>query len=246
MRAIVTGASRGIGRAIAEAIVARGGRVYAVARSPDALEELERASAGAVTPRIVDLGDARARAGLAADGARALGGLDVVVANAGMIHRRPVVALGADDVREELELNYLAPLELLLDASRIMAGAEPIAAAGSDRARAGVLVAIASNLAYRPVPGALGYAASKAALLSAVRSLALELGPYGVRANAVVPGLVETDMVRARIDADRAGANRLQALERIARPAEIAEAVLYLIDAPFVTGHELVVDGGRR
>jgi NAD(P)-dependent dehydrogenase (short-subunit alcohol dehydrogenase family) len=115
------------------------------------------------------------------------------------------------------------------------------------------MVLVASTLALAPAPLTAAYAASKAALISVARSLAIELGPRGVRVNAVAPGVVDTEMIRApRPGEDSAAAvaarlerlRRLHLLGRLGSPVDVAEAVLYLLCAPYVTGTILTLDGG--
>jgi NAD(P)-dependent dehydrogenase (short-subunit alcohol dehydrogenase family) len=145
-------------------------------------------------------------------------------------------------------VNFTSPLLMAQRAGTAMA------AQGSGR-----IVLVASTLALGPAPLTAAYAASKAALVSAARSLALELGPRGVCVNAVAPGVVDTDMVRSvRPRADGAQhpeperalteqleyLRKLHLLGRLGRPQEVAEAVLYLLCAPYVTGTVLTVDGG--
>lgn len=234
-RVLVTGASRGIGRAVALALVARGSAVAACGRDEAALASLVAAaqeaglsSGGRVVPIVAELTRADERARLVVDAAAALGGLDALVLAAGIARHAPVGALAEADFDATLSANLVAPV-LLAQA------ALPHLADG-----AGV-VFVGSNLALRPVSGTLVYAAAKAGLDAAARGLALELAPRGIRVNLVAPGVVDTDMVRGR---DLEALAAVHPLGRIARPGEIAGAVLALLDAPWTTGTTLVVDGG--
>ena len=144
---------------------------------------------------------------------------------------------------EQFEINCFAPGLLARDA------ALHLAAHGG-----GAIINVASTLGLKPAPLTAAYAASKAALISLTRSLALEQGAHGVRVNAVAPGVIDTDMIRAErraadgsalpVEAQLEALRKLHLLGRLGAPAEIAQAVLYLLDAQFVTGTVLVADGG--
>ncbi|MEZ4255261.1 MAG: SDR family oxidoreductase [Polyangiales bacterium] len=222
-RVAVTGASRGIGRAIAEACVAEGMQVVSIARTTD----------GAVGARTVacDLADSSARAALVPKVLEELGGLDAWVNNAGIARHGPLVTATDDDVRATFELNFFAALDLARAALPALLASQ------------GSLVFVASTLALRPAPGTGAYAASKAALVAMMRTLALEHGPAGVRVNAVAPGVIDTDMVRGRDDLDAVRA--LHPLGRLGTPEDVAGAVLHLLRAPWTTGTVLAVDGGQ-
>ncbi|MDW8363199.1 MAG: SDR family oxidoreductase [Myxococcales bacterium] len=232
--ALVTGGSRGIGRATVLALVARGARVAAVGRDARALDDLVAAApAGAVVPLRADLSHPSGRAGLVDRAAEALGGLDAMVAAAGVIVRAPALEARFDDLRAQMEVNFFAALELMRDAGARMT-----------RTGGGGIVAVASTLAVRPARDTLGYAASKAALVAAVRSLALELGAAQVRVNAVLPGVVETDMTRELLATDRERLLALHPVGRLGTPEDIAQAIVWLLEAPFVTGQAVPIDGG--
>jgi NAD(P)-dependent dehydrogenase (short-subunit alcohol dehydrogenase family) len=246
-RIALSGASRGIGRAIARALLARGDQLAVIGRDVAAL----RAVVG------VDAGHAVIEADLAlTTGAEqsieraieALGGLDALVCAAGVVEYTALEALTPETLRRQLEVNFVSPLRMAQRAAQAMG-------------EGGAMVMIASTLAFGPAPLTAAYAASKAALVSGVRSLALELGPRGIRVNAVAPGVVDTDMVRvvrlqagerppegeaavARIEAQLEALRRLHPLGRLVTPEEVAYTVLYLLDAGYVTGNILPVDGG--
>jgi NAD(P)-dependent dehydrogenase (short-subunit alcohol dehydrogenase family) len=234
-RVLVTGASRGIGRAVALALVARGSAVAACGRDTAALDALVddarrvgAASGGRIVPVVAELTHADDRERLVAEAAAALGGLDALVLAAGIVRHAVVGALTEADFEATLAANLVAPVMLAQAAlPRLVDG--------------GGLVFVGSNLARRPVPGTLAYAAAKAGLDAAARGLALELAPRGIRVNLVAPGAVDTEMLRGR-DLDALAA--VHPLGRIGRAEEIAAAVLALLDAPWTTGTTLVVDGG--
>lgn len=227
---LITGASSGIGRATAERFAAGGDRVVNFDRRPP-----EDGDGGAewVELDVTDWDAVRAAVDRAA---AAGGGIDVVVANAGISLRRPFLDMGEKDVRTLLDLNLVGVIALWQAAARHMVAA-----------RSGVLLATASTNASVGYPLYADYNASKAAVLALCRTVALELAPH-VRAACVSPGYVLTPMQRAEYnDAMLAEVNERIPIRRHAEPAEIAEAFHYLASpqARYVTGQQLVIDGGE-
>ena len=249
MRVLVTGASRGIGRAVAQRLHARGHALALSARTAAHLEstlaELPGARAVAAELTRDDEVDSLVPRAVAA-----LGALDAFVHCAGIVRYGPALEITRADLDVQLRVNFVAGFALTQAASRVML------AAGSG----GAIVHVASTLGLRPAIGSAAYAASKAALIASTRAFALELAPHRVRVNAVAPGIVDTDMVRVVRAADRDSLTPEQTAERLAvqmkalaalhplgrlgTVEEIAEAVEYLLGAEFVTGSVLVVDGG--
>jgi len=243
--ALVTGATRGIGRAVVELLVARGRRVVACARNERTLAELARTHLGRVVGIPVDLARPGAAVWAVEEAWRQVGSIRQLVYAAGVVRYAPVGSIDDEALRAQLEVNFVAPFTMLQHAGTRM----------RDEG-GGTMVAVASTLAFRAAPTTAAYAASKAALASAVRSFALELAPT-VRVNGVAPGIVDTDMVRVprralapeesvemHIDEQLEGMRELHPLGRLGTPADVAEAVLYLLDASWVTGSVLTVDGG--
>jgi len=249
-RVLLTGASRGIGRAIAEQLIARGARLAVVGRDRRALRQVVNERAGHLV-LDADLADPSAAEEATSHALHGLGGLDAFVACAGIADHAPIGAITRAKLERQLTVNFTSPMLMAQRAGVAMA-----------EAGSGSMVLVASTLALGAAPHTAAYAASKAALVSAARSLALELGPRGVRVNAVAPGVVDTDMVRSvrpRPDGtpdprppEQALASQLEGLRgqhllgRLGTPEEVAEAVLYLLCAPFVTGTMLTVDGGLQ
>jgi 3-oxoacyl-[acyl-carrier protein] reductase len=222
-RVLVTGASRGIGRAVAELLIARGHAVAALARDRAGCETI--AGARAIGADLIHAEDAVDRA------AAALGGLDAVVHAAGVAKHAPIDAIDERDLEDAWALHVRAALRLTRDAARMWRG----------EARGGSIVHVASTLASSPAPSTLSYAASKAALVALTKTAALELAPFGVRVNAVAPGVVETDMTRGRdLDALRA----LHPLGRLGTPGEVADAIVFVLFAEWMTGSIVTIDGG--
>lgn len=249
-RYLVTGASRGIGRAVALRLAARAEVVAVVRTSADA-RALSDASGGRIGSLLVDLADRDARARLVGDCERSFGPLDGLVHAAGLGEHRRLEAIDRAQVDRHFEVNVFAALEL----------AQHLAASLRARAASGSIVFVTSTLAERPAPGTAVYAATKGALGSLTRALALELAPDRIRVNALAPGVIDTDMVRAprlapgeampegaarkeREEAQLRELASLHPLGRVGRPDEAAEAIDFLLHASFATGTVLTLDGG--
>jgi len=217
---LVTGASRGIGRAVAERLLARGDAVVLLARDEARLHEVAGGRAPVLVADLVEDPDV-------VDAAAALAGsLRGIVHAAGVAWHAPVPDITDAQIEQMHRLHFVAPLKM--------------AQAFARRGAGGAIVHVSSTLGRRPAPGRAVYAATKAALDSLTRTLALELAPLGVRVNAVAPGVVATDMTRD-LDLDA-----LAALHPLGLGAvdDVADAVLYLLDARWATGTILTVDGG--
>ena len=244
-RVLLTGASRGIGKAIARVLVARGARLAVVGRDRATLAAAV-ADSGEHALLVADLADPDAAPACVERAVRALGGLDAFVSCAGVVKYASVADTVPEALAQQLTVNFSAPFAMARSAI------EPLRAAGG-----GAMVFVASTLGLAPAPLTAAYSASKAALISACKSLALELAPDGIRVNAVAPGVVDTAMVHVLRPGGASGAEpeaalraqlealrRLHPLGRLGRPEDIAESVLYLLSAAFVTGTVLPVDGG--
>ncbi|MDQ1656218.1 MAG: hypothetical protein QOD41_1301 [Cryptosporangiaceae bacterium] len=237
--ALVTGASRGIGRAIAIALAAQGAAVALGGRDLDALEET-RAAIGADNAVVVpaDVTDPAAIREMVSTAIGALGHLDIVVNNAGgNTFSVPFDAMRPDGWDKVLRLNLDSVVEVCRTVAPHLLGR------GS-----GSVINVASVSALVAMPGMSHYAAAKAAVVSLSRSLAVEWAGQGVRCNALVPGWVATDLTdfaRADPKLERYLIGRVP-MGRWATPEEIAGPAVFLAaDASaFVTGHTLVVDGG--
>lgn len=240
--ALVTGATGGIGSAICAALAKEGRIVLASGRNGAALQALEAAHPGRVLGLAADLAEPGGWQTLL-HRAQQHGSIDELVLSAGIVRYASVEAASEADLRGQHELNFLVPFLITQHVGRAM------------RARGqGAIVHIASTLGLRPAAETAAYAASKAALLSATRSFALELAPE-VRVNAVAPGVVDTNMVRvprgeitgdpdAALSAQLDNLRALHPLKRLGAPEDIAQAALYLLEAGWVTGSVLTVDGG--
>lgn len=241
--ALVTGASRGIGRAVARALAQRGAAVAVnFAAREDAAQSLcdEIASEGGVArPFGFDVADAAAvEAGVQRVVAE-LGGLHVLVNNAGISIDALLLRASLADFQRVLDVNLKGAFLCTKAASRHLL-----------KARAdGRVINISSVIGEQGNTGQAMYAAAKAGLLGLTRSLAREFAGRGVTVNAVTPGFIDTDMTTASVQGDARDALLKQIpLGRIGRPEEVAEAVAFLAApaAGYITGHVLAVNGGLR
>lgn len=239
--AVITGANRGIGRAMLEMFASHGADIWACARAPsEAFEKTVSQLAGEhgveVTPVHFDLADEEAVKAAAKAIASAKRPIDVIVNNAGAIEVAAYAMTRAETFRRMIEVNFTAQMMFTQVLVRSMM-----------RQRRGSIVNVASSAAIEGNEGRAAYAASKAALIAASKVMARELGPAGLRVNAVAPGLTDTDMMRDSTpdDALARTIDRL-ALRRVGEPAEIAGAALFLASdlSSYMTGQVLSVDGG--
>ncbi len=234
--ALVTGASRGIGAAIAEALDRAGARVALAARDRDALERVAGELSGAVI-YSVDLADAQAPRWLGETAVEELGAIDVLVNNAAVAARLDAVDLDAELIDRMHAVNVRAPLLL------IAAVLPSMLACGR-----GSIINLSSVSGVIGTPRRAAYAATKGAIDALTRSLAIELGPAGIRVNAVAPGVVDTALW-ARNKAIAGVVEEIEAqtpLRRWAAPEDIADVVVFLASsaARFVTGETICADGG--
>ncbi|MEL6614761.1 MAG: SDR family oxidoreductase, partial [Bacteroidota bacterium] len=244
--ALVTGATRGIGRAVAKQLVASGARValHHSGRSPEAAQAQAEALGGIALAS--DLRDPRNAQSLWRETMEALGCVDVVVANAGVFVEAPPEAdldvwLEAWDTTVAVNLTSLA----VLAKEALAHWAERHAASGAAEV-VGRLVTVSSRAAFRgDDPAFLAYAASKGGVVSLTKSIARGWGRRGVAAFGVAPGFVRTDMASGAIAADAAGLDAQTALGRIAEPEEVAPTVVFLASglADHATGTTVDVNG---
>lgn len=236
---LVTGASRGIGRAVAEAFAAHGDRV-AVHYNASAGHATEVRAVLAGDGHVLVRGDVTDPAAVRSfvdEAASKLGGLDVVVNNAAVFPPHPILESSyeawQEAWRQTLDANLVGPANVCWCAARHMRAG-------------GRIVNVSSRGAFRGEPGQPAYGASKAGLNSLTQSLALSLGKQGIAVTAVAPGYVETDMANAHLKSPRGPEIRAQSpFNRVARPEEIAAAILYLAspEAEWATGTVLDLNG---
>jgi 3-oxoacyl-[acyl-carrier protein] reductase len=238
---IVTGASRGLGLAIASTLAAGGDCVIAVARNatPEltaATAAATRAGSGAVEFRSFDLTDTPAIAGFVSGVRKEFGPLYGLVNNAGLGTAGVLAIMREADIEQLTRLNVIAPLVLTKHVVRAMM-----------LERAGRIVNISSIIGSTGYPGLSAYAATKAALQGFTRSLAREVGSLGITVNAVAPGFISTEMTADLGEEQREQIVRRSALKRMAVPQDVAAAVEFLMSekAKNITGITLTVDAGN-
>jgi len=239
-RVLVTGASSGLGRHFALTLARAGADVVLAARRLEACEAAAaeaRASGVRAAAVALDVTDAASVKAAAEAAERALGGLDVLVNNAGIAVTRPLLELTESDWDRVLDTNLKGAWLTAVETAKRMA------AAGTG----GSVINVASVLAFRVTKQLSSYIAAKAGLVHLTRAMALELAPHGIRVNALAPGYVETDMNRAFF-ATEAGAKLVRRVPqgRLGQPDDLDGALLLLASdaSRYMTGAALVIDGG--
>ena len=242
-RVLVTGAGRGIGRAIAERCAGEGAAVAAVdLAAPDDVAGSLVAAGHVAVALAADVTDPDACAAAVDAAAATMGGLDGLVNNAGVLIEQPLGAITEEAWAQTLAVNLTAPWRLT-----------QLVLPWFDRAGGGAIVNIASIEAMRVRATHAAYSAAKGALVQLTRTTAVELGARGIRANAVCPGSIDTEMMRQHVEAlddpaaaldDLVGRNHLG---RLGTPGEVAAAVTHLLsdESGFTSGHAYVLDGAR-
>ena len=235
--ALVTGASRGIGKAIAGRLAARGAHVVAAARGENAKAVAEEIATGGGLGEFISLDVTEAGAGEAAvaDVVKRHGRIDILVNNAGIAKDQLMLRMKRDDWDAVIGTNLTAAFVLTQAVLKPML-----------KQRAGRIVSISSVVGQGGNAGQANYAASKAGIIGFSKAVALEVASRGITVNVVAPGLIETDMTRAITEsAHEEWASKIP-LKRLGTPDDIAAAVCFLAsdEASYITGQVLAVNGG--
>jgi 3-oxoacyl-[acyl-carrier protein] reductase len=235
--ALVTGASRGIGRAIALGLAARGATVIAAARGDHAAATVAdiHAAGGRAERASLDITEGTAVDKLITDLVARLGRLDILINNAGIARDQLLLRMKREDWDAVLTTNLTGAY------AATQAALKPML-----RQRAGRIVNVSSVVGQSGNPGQANYAASKAGLIGLTKAVALEVASRNITVNAVAPGLIDTEMTRAVAPAAQEQWLARIPLGRLGTPDDVAAAVMFLAsdEAAYITGHVLAVNGG--
>jgi len=234
--ALVTGASRGIGAAIADELAAQGAKVIGTATSEAGAQAIgQRLAAHGGEGRVLDVTDGATVEGLIEAIVKDHGGLSILVNNAGITRDQLLMRMKDEDWQAILDTNLTSVYRTSKAVMRTMM-----------KARKGRIINIASVVAVTGNPGQTNYAAAKAGIIAFSKSLAREIGSRGITVNVVAPGFIDTDMTRALTEDQRKSLEGTIALGRLGVATDIAHAVAFLASpaAAYITGETLHVNGG--
>ena len=235
-KALITGASRGIGRAVADRFLAEGAEVWGLGtKEPADMEERRSKAAGKFHWISADLGDLAAVEPIIEASLKEAGGFDILVNNAGITKDNLSFRMSLADFQKVLDVNLTAAFLVARTVGRDMI-----------RRKAGAIINMSSVVGIHGNGGQANYAASKAGLIGLTKSLAQEVASRGVRVNAIAPGFITSDMTGALNEAARTALLEHIPLKRAGTPEDIAQAALFLASdgAAYITGQVLAVDGG--
>jgi 3-oxoacyl-[acyl-carrier protein] reductase len=239
---VITGCNRGIGKAILEKCVANGANVWACMRTmgddiKSEFEELEKKHGVWIKCVKIDFREEESIKKAVKTIMSEKKKVDVLINNAGMPYSGLLAMTPMADLREVMEVNFIAPLQMIQGLSRLMV-----------KQKEGNIINIASIGGIETREGFLAYGSSKAALIWATKSISKELGHHNIRVNGVAPGLIETRMgIDIHTDKQIEETVDLSTMKRLGMPEEIADAVVFLAskESSFITGQVIPVDGGR-
>jgi 3-oxoacyl-[acyl-carrier protein] reductase len=235
-KALVTGASRGIGRAVAERFLSEGAEVWGMGtREPGDLAERVEKAGGRLHWTSADLGNVGEVEKIIEALIKESGGFDILVNNAGITRDNLSFRMSLEDFRQVIDVNLTAAFITARTVGRDMI-----------RKRQGVIINMSSVVGIHGNGGQANYAASKAGLIGLTKSLARETASRGVRVNAIAPGFIASDMTAALSDEAKEKMTENIPLKRIGMPEDIAEAALFLASgaSSYITGQVIAVDGG--
>ena len=238
--AVVTGASKGLGREMAESLALAGAQVALVARSEALLSEVVRGiqdRGGSADYVVADVTDETAASEVDQSVRETFGVCDILINNAGINNRKPIEEMSLEEWHEILEVNLTGPFTM----SRALVP-------GMKRKKWGRIINLTSIMSHVSLPNRTGYSTTKAGLLGFTRALALELAPYNITVNGISPGPFATEMNRPLIEDPEKNRQFLSRLPvgRWGRVEEIGQLAVYLCSdgAGYMTGTDLVIDGG--
>ena len=233
--ALITGSTRGIGRAIADAFAESGARVAVVGRDQQRADDAASAVGSGARGFSADVSDTTTVAKLVEDVEKAFGSIDILVNNAGITRDNLVMRLKDDDWDAVQNANLRGAFAAIRAVSR-----------GMMKKRSGRIINVASIVGMIGNKGQANYAASKAGLIALTKSVAKELGSRNILVNAVAPGFIETEMTAAMTPEARDALGKQIALERLGTVQDVAAMVTFLASdlASYITGQVFVVDGG--
>ncbi len=235
-KALVTGASRGIGRAVAERFIQEGAEVWGLGtKEPADLADRMAASNGKLHWVVADVGELASIEGIIDGALKEAGGFDILVNNAGITKDNLSFRMSLADWQRVLDVNLSGAFLVARIVARDMI-----------RKKTGSIINMSSVVGIHGNGGQVNYAASKAGLIGVTKSLAQEVASRGVRVNAIAPGYIATDMTEALSEDAKTALQDHIPLKRLGAPEDIAGAALYLASdlASYVTGQVLSVDGG--
>ncbi|MCL1815431.1 MAG: 3-oxoacyl-[acyl-carrier-protein] reductase [Treponema sp.] len=235
-KALITGASRGIGKAIAERFTAEGAEVWGLStREPEDLPSRAEKAGGKLHWISADLGELETLEPIIEKALKESGGFDILVNNAGITRDNLSFRMGLEDFRKVLDINLSTAFIIARTVGRDMI-----------RKKAGSIINMSSVSGLHGNGGQANYAASKAALVGLSKSLARETASRNVRVNAIAPGFVTTDMTAVLPDKVKETMLEQIPLKRMGMPEDIAAAALFFAsdDSAYITGQVLTVDGG--
>ena len=238
--AVITGASKGLGREMAEALAVAGAQVALVARNEELLAEVVqgiRARGGTAEYIMADVTDETAAAEVDQFVKEAFGTCDILINNAGINNRKPIEEMSFGEWHEIIEVNLTGPFSM----SRTMVP-------GMKERRWGRIINMTSIMSHVSLPNRTGYSTTKAGLLGFTKALALELAPYNITVNGISPGPFATEMNRPLIEDPEKNSQFLASIpvERWGKVEEIGTLAVYMCSeaAGFLTGTDIVIDGG--
>lgn len=236
--AVVTGAARGIGRAIVLELLKQGRKVAGLDLNGEQLAELEKVvkeSGHSVLTRCVDITDTAKLTEILESLAEEHGGIGILVNNAGITRDKLMIQMDDDDFDKVIAVNLKAAFVATRVAARSMV-----------RQKFGRIISISSVAGVMGQAGSANYAASKAGLIGMTKSIAREVGKKNVTANCIAPGFIQTDMTHVLPEAVKQGALSVIPVKRFGNPEDVARAVAFLAsdEAGYITGQVLCVDGG--